>query len=229
MNAHESRQYQMLLRVRDFGHTHRDRFPNTGLAGETFAALDTVIVELAATDTTKRSASASARSGHTRTARNRFVKLLGRGSQTTRVLREAGEAIPPFTLRTHRTDYELLSAARQFAQAAAPFEAAFVAHGLLPSSITDAARAFETVLRTAGMRRDDHTAARVRIRQLLASASAYIRILDVIVGNHLGADMLIQAIWKQARHIDEPRRRRRKATTAGVATPQPDAAPAAAA
>ena len=123
-----------------------------------------------------------------------------------------------------RTDQELLSAARQFAQAAAPFEAAFVAHGLLPSSITDAARAFETALRNAGMYRDDHMTARVRIRQLLASASAYIRTLDVIVKNHLGGDMMVQAVWRQARHVDQGRRRRRAATAPETTMLRADAA-----
>ena len=41
MNARETRQYEMLMRVRDFGTTYRHLFGNPGAAGDAFADVAT--------------------------------------------------------------------------------------------------------------------------------------------------------------------------------------------
>ena len=39
MTTIETRPYEMLVRVRDFGEAHRDRFPASSVAGQAFATV----------------------------------------------------------------------------------------------------------------------------------------------------------------------------------------------
>jgi hypothetical protein len=43
----------------------------------------------------------------------------------------------------------------------------------------------------------------------MSSAFRAVGRLDVIVGNEFARDNVIQAVWKQARRVEDPRRRRR--------------------
>ena len=208
MDSQETRQYEMLQRVRDFGNIHRQRFTEGGVAAKTFAGLAAVIDDLAATDIAKRSASAAARADRKAAARKALGDLLVQVSQTARVLQAAGHSMPPFDVPASRTDQAMLTAARQFARDAIPLEADFVAHGLQPKGIEEVASAFETAMRDRGMSRADHIEARTRIQQLFASASEHLRTLDVIIKNEMGRDKVIRTVWKRARRIDEARRPR---------------------
>ena len=208
MDSHETRQYEMLQRVRDFGNIHRQRFADGSVALKAFAALGVLIGDLAATDVAKRSASASARADRKAAARKALTDLLVKVSQTARVLQASGHSMPPFDVPVPRTDQALLTAARQFARDAAPLDAEFVAHGLQPASIEPTASVFETAMRDRGMSRADHIEARTRIQQLLASASEPLRTLDVIINNEMVRDQVIRTVWKRARRIAEPRRPR---------------------
>jgi hypothetical protein len=198
----------MLIRVRDFGNTHQERFQEPAVARETFAAIGVIVDALAAADIAKRSASASTRSDRKEAVRQTLSDLLVKVSQTARLLREKGYTVPALEMPTPRTARGLLSAARQFARDAAPFEEAFVAHGMQLKGIPGAADAFEAALRDGGMSRADHIAARTRIQELLVSASPHLRTVDVIVNNELGGDKAIQAVWTRARRIEDARRPR---------------------
>ena len=198
----------MLQRVRDFGNTHRHLFPDPGVAVDTFAALGLVIADVAAADIAKRSASASARSDRKAAARRALIELLVKVSQTARVLRAGGRDMPPFEVPEPRTDQALVTTAHQFVRDAAPHEAEFVAHGMVTKTLTEAAAAFETAMRDRGIGRSGHVAAGTRIRELLASALKHVRTLDVIINNELARDKVIQAVWKRARHLEDPRRPR---------------------
>src|SRR2546422_1046496 len=63
MYATQTRQYEMLLRVRDFGNTHRESFAGSIVAQQAFAAVGRAIDDLTAADMRKLSASMSARAG----------------------------------------------------------------------------------------------------------------------------------------------------------------------
>ena len=208
MDSQETRQYEMLQRVRDFGNIHRQRFADGSVALKAFTALGAVIGDLAATDVAKRSASASARADRKAAARKALSDLLVKVSQTARVLQANGHSLPPFEVPAPRTDQSLLTTARQFARDAVPLEADFVAHGLQPKSIEETATVFETAVRDRGMSRADHIEARTRIKHHLASASEHLRTLDVIIKNEMARDEVIRTLWKRARRIAEARRAR---------------------
>jgi len=215
MYASQTRQYEMLLRVRDFGNTHRELFAGSIVAQQAFAAVGRAIDDLAVTDMRKLSASMSARAGRKAAARQALKEVLLKVSQLAKVLRARGQATPPFELPGSRSDQALLTTGRQFARDAAALEAEFTGHGLAPAHIAGMTAAFEEAMRDRGMSRADHTAARTRIQELLSSALLDVRRLDLIVDNELAGDKVIQAVWKQVRRVEYPRGPR----TTGAAEP----------
>ena len=89
---------------------------------------------------------------------------------------------------------------------------------MAPTHIAAVTAAFEEATRGRGMSRADYTAARTRIQELLSSALLEVRRLDLIIDNELAGDKVIQAVWTQARRIEDPRRPR---TTSAPEPPAP--------
>ena len=210
MNATDRRQYEMLLRLRDFSNTHRDLFASSTVAQEAFASLGTAIDELTATDLLKVSASVSARADRKAIARKILIDVLVKVSTLARVLRAQGQQIPVFAMPASKSDQSLLTVGRQFSRDAAPFDAEFSSHGVGPTVIAETTTAFETATRDRGMKRADHTAAQSRISDLLAAAMLDVRRLDLIVDNELAGDQNapLRAVWKQVRRVESVRGRR---------------------
>jgi hypothetical protein len=213
MNANERRQYEMLLRVRDFGNNYSASFSQSGAAQQTFAAVNRLLGDLTDTATRKMSASLAARATRKRAARKALTDLLLKSSQLAKLLRGQRRTTPPFELPRSRSDQALLTAGRQFARDAAALDPEFTAHGMPVKLLADTTAAFEAAVRDRGMSRSDHTAAAARIRELLAEAVNEARRLDLIVSNELAGDTVVEAVWKQARRVEDTR---------GPRTPRPD-------
>ena len=226
MNAGQRRQYEMLVRLQDFGNTNRDLFAASPVAQGAFAFVDTAVTELAATDQRKHSASAAARNGRKALARKALTDTLMKVCTFARVLRSRGVAVAEFEMPLSKSDQTLLTAARQFAQDAVPLEAEFNGLGIGPKVIGETAAAFDKAVRDKGMKRADHTAARTRIRDLLATAALNVQELDLIVDHELPADSPLRAVWKEVRRVLSPRASRGSTTTPAEApapTPEPSA------
>ena len=230
MKTRQRRQYEMLLRVRDFGNTYRELFSGSPGAQQTIAALGATIDDLTATDMAKLAASMSARADRKTAARKVLTDLLLRVSHLGKVLRARGRQTPPFEVPVSRSDQALLTAARQCARDAEPFADYFTTHSMPPAHIADVAATFEKAVRDRGMSRTDHTAARTRIGELIASAMLDVRRLEVIIGNELPDNKVVQAVWKQTRRIEEARGGRNAAAppaTSAQTAATPAVAPAA--
>jgi hypothetical protein len=167
----------------------------------------------------------SARADRKAEARKALGELLMNVSQLGKVLRARSRTTAPFEVPPSRSDQSLLTAARQFARDAALVEEDFTSHGLAPAHIAGVAASFEAAVRDRGMSRSEHTAARTRIRELLSSAFLDVRRLNMIIGHELAGQPVIQAVWKQARRIGEPRGAR-MATPSEQPAPTADAAAA---
>jgi hypothetical protein len=224
MNAKERRQYEMLLRVRDFARTHSHLFSGSGLAREAFGCINTAVDELTATDLLKLSASVSARADRKARARQALTDLLLKVSRPARVLRARGQTLPGFVLPASRSDQALLTVARQFARDAAGFEADFRGHGMGSTLIAEVAGAFELAVSDREMKRADHTAAMTRIRELLTRALLDVRRLDLIVSNELAGDSVIKAVWQQTRRLGRARHGGSSEAPAPAAVDAPESA-----
>ena len=216
MNGKQTRQYEMFLRVRDVVASHRDRF-DAPAAIDAIADLTAIVEELAATHLAAITASDSARGARKAAARAAINDLLLRVNHTEKVLRARGRPTAAFALPSPRTDQTLLVVGRRFARDAMALEAEFTAFGMPPSLIDDTASAFDRAIRDRSMSRADFTAARARTRDLLTRAFDAAHTLDVVIDNQLAGDHVIQAVWKQARHVEDPYRSR----ATGVSHPHP--------
>ena len=215
MIATDRRQYEMLLRLRDFSSTHHDLFTESAVAQEAFASLNAAIDALTATDLLKVSATVSARADRKAAARKSLIEILVKVSSLGRVLRASGQELPAFAMPASKSDQSLLTTGRQFARDAAPFDAKFSSRGIGPKAIADATDAFDAATRDRGMKRADHTAAQTRIRDLLAAAMLNVRNLDLIVDNELADNNAVRAVWKQARRVESTRTSRGAAAADG--------------
>jgi hypothetical protein len=194
-----------LVRVRNFGEANRALFAASPVAQEMFTAVGAAINELGTTDMKKMAASASARAGHREETRAALRELLQRVGQLARTLRAEGRPLPAFTLPRSKSALALLTAGRQFAVDMQPFEAEFAGHGMSPAQIITAAAAFEAALNTQVDGRREHVATMAQLRELFAAATRSVYRLDLIVANDLHDNSVVQAQWKQLRHVEDPR------------------------
>ena len=215
MKHKERRQYEMLLRIRDFGHAYGDAFARSPAAREAFAAVGTAANDLAAADLLKLSARVEGRADRKAAARKALITRLVRVCQLARVLRAREHALPAFTMPRSSTDQGWVTLARQFVRFAAAFEPEFSRHGVDLAGVERAIAAFETTTRDRAMKQADHTEARTRIHDLIASALLDARRLDLIVDHVLAGDSATRAVWKQVRHVERSRMTRR-----GVSEPK---------
>ena len=229
MTGTERRQFEMLVRVRNFGNTHPSLFASSPAAQKTFEALGATIDELTITDGRKLSAKASARGDRKAVARRALKDLLRRISVLARNLSAEGRTMPAFELPRSKSDVSLLTAARQFAVDAVPIDAELSAHGMGATRIAAMTDAFAAAVNDQGMGRSEHVRSTARLRDLVASGVRAVQRLDLVIGNELGHDNGVQAEWTQLRRLEDPRVTRGKtaertpANGAVLATTPPEA------
>jgi len=226
MNAIERRQYEMLLRVRDFSDSFGERFPASSVARENFAAVAAAIKELDAQDVAHMAASLSARGQRKDTARQALLARLQAISLTARVLRQATSGlVEQFEVPAAAADQTLLTAGRKFARDAEAFSSQFIAHGMPVTFVADLGAlvdGFDRSLRDRGLGRETRRAARASTRTALSSGLAAVHSLSAVVINHLRHDEVPATVWEQARRIVYPERAKRTG-----AAPEPAAVGAA--
>jgi hypothetical protein len=218
MNGIERRQFEMLVRVRNFGNTHTALFASSPVAQQTLAAVSAAVDDLHQTDMQKMSASTAARANARKTARRTLSTLLVNATRLAKHLRADGRTVPGFVLPASRSDVAMITAGRQFTVDATAFDAEFTGHAIGPAHIAATTAAFEAAVNDQGMSRSDHVAARARIHDLIVTAIRGVRRLDVFVAHELGNDNTVQSAWTQLRRVEDPR------TSRGGEQPQPTAA-----
>jgi hypothetical protein len=216
MNVHETRRYQMLKRVREFGVAYAEAFAPIEAAGRLFSAVDAAIAGVDDHAAAQRAGRRGARehTAATAAARKALLTRLHAVRRTARVLAldESGVGTG-FVMPKDPPDLMLIATARSFASAAEPFESAFISLALPATFIADLRAAMDAF---EAMRRTDSTAVAARIRARLgietaaAAGFAAVRRLDAIVPNHLRDNATAIAAWRLARHVERsPRRHKR--------------------
>jgi hypothetical protein len=239
MNSNNTRRYDMLKRVIDFGGTHADVFPASTLGGKMFARVTAAVAALDEHSAARVSTEGVVRDG-TRAkseARETLRNALRAISGTAQALALDTPGLGvKFRMPHANAEQALLSAARAFAQDVRAYAAAFVAHGLPPTFRKDldtAIRGFETAIREDAAGRNTHVAARGAFDAALEDALTAIRRLDAIVVNRLRGDRTAITAWERARRVDRPPRVRNAAAEPAAASsgqspttaaPQPSAA-----
>ena len=133
-----------------------------------------------------------------------------------------------------RSDQELITTGRTFAQEAEAFAAQFIAHRMRKTFLRDliaVVDAFERAIRDRQAKQDEHLAARTRIETTLASAMTAVYKLDAIVANAIHDDRVTMAVWTRDRKVRYPKSEKKDAqppaATPAVVTTAPATEPAA--
>ena len=220
----ETRQYEMLVRVRDFGDAHGELFPESSLAGDMFETVGTAVKQLSEQAVSKMSSKRGGLRTRTR-ARDVLLDRLQALSRTAGAIGANTAGLEDkFELPDAPSDQALLTAARLFGRDAEAFKSQFIAHGMPQTFIAGLAQLverFEEAIRGREAERDEHTAARASIEMALASGLAAVKTLDVLVANRLLDDAVTMAVWKRDRRVVYPWRTKGAAATQAPAPAAP--------
>lgn len=138
MNATETCQYEVLVRVRDFGTSYGHLFPESSVGRQKFSEVAAAVKELDDHALTHMTAVVSASASQKAAARAALRSALQAMSQTARVLAEDAQGLDrQFELPHPATDQAMLTAGRKFARDAEPFSKAFIAHGMTSTFVAD--------------------------------------------------------------------------------------------
>ena len=227
MKSIETRRYEMLARVRNFGQTFGHLFPQSSVAGQMFGTIAEAVKQLEQHNVARMStapAGKNTRASARDALRNRLEAI-------ARSAREIAESTPglgdKFALPAGATDQELLTAGRLFVRDAEPFKAQFIALALPQTFVTDLTQVvdnFEGALRERDAGKSENTAAKASIEAALASGLAAVRKLDVIVSNTVQDDAVTRAVWERERRV-RYRNRVKAAVTPASPAPQTPASP----
>jgi hypothetical protein len=224
MTNRQYRQYEMLVRVRDFGKLYQDRFPEGGTGRTAFAAVGAVVAEV----------EAFVREQQTGSRRGRQAKLQARKALKARLVTIARSARvvakttldfdARFPLPARKSDVAVLQSGQLFLKEAAAVKEAFVRCGLPDTFIDDLQQAVTAFEEAVAGTHDGRTRGKVSslgIRSALASGMSAVDSLDVLVANVLGGDLTTMETWKHKRRVDVAVRTSIATPTAHVPQPQP--------
>lgn len=212
MTRREHWRYEMLLRLRDFGRTHRDLFSDAAGAVTAFSALDQAIIDIDRDSEPTLSVGEERRLSRRKTRHELRRRVLA--IKRTAVAWDKAEpgAGSRFSLPRTRTDYELGITAKVFAANAEERKPAFLERGMPDTFVDDLRQATDLFLRVRGETRDAWFN-RVLHRELrqrgLQKGLETAQLLDVIVANVCVGDPVRLAAWKEARRVPRPSSQRR--------------------
>lgn len=220
MRAIEMRRYAMLVRVRQFGEAHRDLFPESTLARQTFATVAATVAALSGHAVSKMSTRGEGR-GAKAAAREALVARLEAMVRTARVIGDEAPGIHDyFRLPARLTDHAVLTAGRVFAHKAEEFAGQFIAHGIpatFLADLNDLMEKFEQAISVHEAGRSGQAVARAGIAASLSAGFAAVSRLDVIVANQLHADPVTLAVWDCDRRVGYPKKRPRRSSGTAIA------------
>lgn len=228
MTTMETRRYETLVRVHEFGQRNRERFPESSVGGMRFAAVAIAVRQLGEYAALDQSAARDVRRRRM-LAREALVAEIDAIRRTARVLAVATPGLDERFPRPHTSsDRALIALGEMVGREAAAELERFVAHGLPPTFVDDLharVEAFTHAIRHRESRRSSQAIARATIRDALAAGWTALRELEVIVANQLRKEPALLTAWDTCRRLEYPRRPRAgRVPPPDPAPPSPDAA-----
>jgi hypothetical protein len=208
MNSVETRRYEMLVRVRDFGVAKSGQFPSSTVGGQAFAAVAAAVASLNEHAAAHLSGRGSAREGRASkaVAREALRDDLDAIVRTARALALDMPGLDDkFRAPRGSGDQAVLSAARAFIRDATPLAQAFISHDMPADFLEDLAadiREFEDATREQEAGKDTHVLARAAIEAAMELGLDAVRRLDAVVPNRLRNDDAALATWERARRVE---------------------------
>lgn len=226
MNSLDTRRYEMLVRVRDFGAAHSDLFAKSSLAGRAFASVASAVSKLMQHAASQQSGRSSAREGTTSkaVAREALREDLDAIVRTARGLALDTPGIDDrFRAPRSSRDQALVNHARAFSADAAPLATAFVEHGMpedFLDDLGDSIKELEDAIRERNEGRQINAAAQTAIDEAMEEALEAVRRLDAIVPNVLRKSASQLSAWELARRVEYRGARKAEPAEAAASTSQ---------
>jgi hypothetical protein len=202
--------YEMLIRVRDFGFAHRDRFPPASTGGAGFAR---VAAALEAIDEHLEHRVLGQANGRkvkdtTRAAVFDYMKILAKAGRRA-ALDEPGRSA--FRMPPRRTQKVELATARAFIVEATKWQETFILLGLPSTFLSDFTALVDRLQIAVDTRLNSKTVrgeAQAGIAAELARGFGAVLDLDVLIAVVAREDSIMGPAWLSARRIEGQRRRR---------------------
>jgi hypothetical protein len=217
MTTKETRQYEMLVRIRKFGEAHRDLFPKKTDGGQAFAAVAEAVTRLSRHDASKMKTAEEGRQTKA-TARAALLDQLKAISRTAGLI---ADSTPDFENRFNlpragkQTDQALLTAGAVFREEAGAMKQRFISCGMPTTFIADLEELVTKFGQTVEGRatgKKEQMLAHAGITAALSSGLHAARALDIIVANQLRGDAETLKAWEIERKVDLRRRPKSRAT-----------------
>lgn len=195
--------YEMYLRVRDFGITHRETFPTASVGGQAFATIARVVDDIEAHAPARLLAAQQGRKTRTeaRQAVRRWMQTI---ATTARHIRRTTPGLDSLEMPRSRSDATLLGAAEAFLTDTAPFRKELVAFGLPANFLTELRHAVSVFTDAQAKRRAGGaglSSARAGIAAAFREGASAIRALDVVIPNTIGSNPVLMAAWRRDRRV----------------------------
>lgn len=222
MDDKDIRNYEMVLRLRDFSVEQASFFPASTLGGELFAKISAGATELGNFIAQQVSGSTSARqgTGSKSAARDTLRADLERLRRTARSMSQTIPGIDSkFRIPRNLSDQQLVGVAKASATDAVPFKSDFIRFAMPKEFLDDLNEHiadFETALTTQQTGKGHQVAANAAFDDKMGEVLSDIRQVESIVDNTFHDDPGRLAAWMTARHVERsPRKKKEPAAPAG--------------
>jgi hypothetical protein len=221
MNHHESRRYEMLRRVRDFGAAHVADFPAISLGGTLFAAVGATVAETEQAASTQTSSAGSSRQGTESKdlAREALLDEMEAITMTARAMALDNPGLEnKFRIPRNASGQDVLTTARAFLADATPLADEFIRHEMSKDfldHLRDAIADMEQAISERNHHREGRVASTAALGEVIARGLKQVKQLNAVVRNKYRNDAATLAGWTSASHVEQPPRRK----TASPAAP----------
>jgi len=226
MNHHESRRYDMLRRVRDFGAAHAADFPANSLGNTLFTAIGATVAEIERVASTRTSSVGASRQGteSKEMARDSLLEQLEAITLTARAMALDNPGLEnKFRLPRNASDQDVLTAARASLADATPLSAEFIRHEMSADFLDDLREAIadlEQVITERNHHREGQVSSTAALGLVIARGMKQVKQVNAVVHNKYRNDPATLAAWTSASHVEQRRRK-----TVSPDTPPPPSEP----
>lgn len=224
----ERMKYETLLRVKDFGIAHRERFPEGSIGGQAFAQVADAAGEIEALAQAKPLAAGTGQKEKA-LAREAVKAAMQEIARTARGIELAPGTRNTLLMPRRGSDVVVLGAARTFIREAEAVREELGRLGLPDTCITAlraAVDVFESTMRGRRAGRTGVAAAAGGMKAAFGRASKALAKLDIVVPNAVKGDAALLAAWKRCREVVGGHSSRTAADRPEAPAAEPVAAPA---
>lgn len=203
MTRSQKQQYQMLVRLRDFGATHRELFPESSPAGQVFAAIAAAVAAIDQYLARRVRARAEGQRVNPGT-RDAVLTSLKAIAGTARRISFAVPDINPFQLPRRRSFSTMIATGRAFIVEADKRQAEFVKLGMPATFVADFTSAVDALEQAVTLQINSRTLrldAQAHLEHALDDGLHLVGDLDTILGNSLRPNPALLATYRGARRI----------------------------